>query len=184
MKSFAVSLFLISSPAFAVCPAPQDIASDLTALIVDANDAETEQAGREISAQMWQLWLKAPDEVAQEALDSGMRARANYDFLGSVEAFTRLVEYCPDYAEGFNQRAFVLFLQQNFELALVDLDKALVLSPRHVGAQSGRALTLLNLGRLEEARAQLLEALQNNPWLSERFLLEKGGTLAVRGEDI
>lgn len=128
--------------------------------------------------------MRAPDEAAQAALDAGLRARESYDFLGAIAEYDRLVSYCPTYAEGYNQRAFVAFLRQDYEAALTDLDTALDYSPRHVGAQSGRALTLLNLGRLAEARTQLLEALENNPWLSERFLLQEGGPLAPQGEDI
>ncbi|MEE4188742.1 MAG: tetratricopeptide repeat protein [Roseobacter sp.] len=181
--TIAVSLFLCS-PVWAECPAPPDIAGDLSALIDRANAAENDMAGREVSNEMWQLWLTAPDDAAQQVLDRGMRARSSYDYLGAIEAYDRLIIYCPDYAEGYNQRAFIYFLQQEYGLALIDLDKALALSPRHVGAQSGRALTLMNLGRRDEARAQLLEALENNPWLSERFLLADGGPLAEPGEDI
>ena len=184
MKFVALVLAVATGPAIADCPSPSDISAELDQLIANANEAESEMAGGEFSGQMWQLWLKAPDEPAQQALDQGMRARADFDFLRATNAFTRLVEYCPDYAEGYNQRAFVLFLQQDFGAALVDLDKALSLSPKHVGAQSGRALTLMNLGRLAEARIQLKAALENNPWLSERFLLSPGGPLAVQGEEI
>ena len=76
------------------------------------------------------------------------------------------------------------FLRRDFAPALVDLDRAIELSPKHIAAISGRALTLLGLGRIDEARATLLEALDLNPWLSERALLEKGGALAPKGEEI
>ena len=39
----------------------------------------------------------------------------------ATDALDRLVEYCPNYAEGYNQRAFVSFLRQDFEAALVEL---------------------------------------------------------------
>ncbi|MEM6660474.1 MAG: tetratricopeptide repeat protein, partial [Pseudomonadota bacterium] len=51
-------------------------------------------------------------------------------------------------------------------------------------AISGRALTLLGLQRLEEARAALSQALDLNPWLSERALLAPGGPLEPPGQDI
>jgi len=172
------------APAWAACPASPDISAQMDVLIEQANAAESDSEGRAISGEMWQVWLSAPDSAAQEALDQGMRARESYDFLSSIGAYERLIDYCPDYAEGYNQRAFIYFLQGEFEKALVDLDKALSLSARHVGAQSGRALTLMNLGRLSEARTQLLAALDNNPWLSERFLLGEDGPLAPTGKDI
>ena len=101
-----------------------------------------------------------------------------------IRDFDKLVEYCPNYAEGFNQRAYVQFLRGEYAGALVDLDAALALLPNHVAAQSGRALTLMQMGRLKEARAQMLEALNNNPWLSERALIAKGAPLGPIGEDI
>lgn len=178
-------LALLSAPAWAdTCPPAPDNAVALSALIDDIRDAPNEAAARPISGEMWKLWLMAPDASAQEVLDQGMRQRNNYDLSGSIASFDRLVSYCPHYAEGYNQRAFSYFLTEDFGAALIDLDAALRLSPDHVGAQSGRALTLMNLGRIEEARSQMQAALENNPWLSERALLAKGAPLGPVGEDI
>lgn len=184
MKTLISILLLSAAPVLASCPAAPDIRTELDALIEQARSAQNDVAGREASSAMWQLWLMAPDEVAQEMLDQGMQQRASFDFLGAIKSFDALVDYCPDYAEGYNQRAFVNFLSGNYDKALVDLDMALELSSDHVGAQSGRALTLMNLGQKEQARQQLIEALENNPWLSERFLMSKGGPLAVEIEEL
>jgi tetratricopeptide (TPR) repeat protein len=177
--------FLMSAGfAFGECPPAKDVTSDILALIDEARIAPDAAAGQAVSNRMWQVWLQAPDEAAQTVLDQGMSRRSSYDFAGAFEAFDRLVNYCPGYAEGYNQRAFVSFLREDYPAALVDLDLALELSPHHVGAQSGRALTLMNMGRIEEARAQLLEAVENNPWLNEAALLAKGAPLGPVGEDI
>ena len=184
MKNYLSALILAAGPVFAECPPPADISPEIDILIDAANAAQNDTAGRAVSDQMWLLWLRAPDAAAQEVLDRGMRARSSFDFLAASEAFTTLIDYCPSYAEGYNQRAFISYLREDYAAALEDLDRTLALSSDHVGAQSGRALTLLNLGRLSEARLQLLEALENNPWLSERFLLSEGGPLALVGKDI
>lgn len=180
-----IAILLSATPAFAeTCPPPFDISAELSVLIEEANAAEDERSGQAVSDKMWQVWLRAPDASAQEALDRGLRQRGNFDFVGAYESFDALVSYCPAYAEGYNQRAFVSFLREDFAAALVDLERALELSPDHVGAQSGRALTLMNLGRREEARAQLEAALVNNPWLSERHLLADGAALGPKGEEL
>ena len=179
------TLALMAGPAWAEdCPDPADHGAELNTLIEAARSAPSESEGRTVSSEMWKVWLRAPNEQAQAVLDRGMQRRDSYDFAGAYEEFDRLAQYCPTYAEGFNQRAYVQFLQGNFAGALVDLDAALVLNPDHVAAQSGRALTLLQLERFDEARVQMLEALENNPWLSERALIAKGAALGPKGEDI
>ena len=176
---------LILSPALALaCPPVPDTSERMAELVAQANDAKTEMAGSDIGREMWKIWADAPDQQAQAILDRGMSKRAGYDFLGAIADFETLIEYCPDYAEGYNQRAFAYFLSGAFEKALADLDHTLELRPDHVAALAGRALSLLQLGRLDEARTDLRAALELNPWLSERALLAPGGPLEPQGDDI
>lgn len=160
-----------ASPGHADCPPVPDRAADLDALIEEAREAPDERAGRALSDRMWEIWTDAPDEPAQALLDEGMAARETYNFLGAKDAFDRLIRYCPHYSEGYNQRAFIFFLNGEMEQALEDLDRTLAITPRHVGALSGRALTLIALGRSEEGQEALRMALDLNPWIPERGLL-------------
>lgn len=166
------------------CPPPPDHADALNGLISQVQAAKSEAEARPFGAQMWELWAQAPNEQAQAMLDRGILRLRSADFLGAIQDLTELTEYCPDFAEGYNQRAFANYLQQNFAAALVDLDRAIALSPNHIAALSGRALTLLGLGRTDDARAALAKALDLNPWLSERGLAAPGGPLAPLGKDI
>lgn len=182
---YVLLLGLLASPLAAqTCPEAPDHSVELSALFAEARTAPDESAGRAVSDAMWELWLDAPDAPAQELLDAGMRQRGSYDFVGALASFDALVTYCPDYAEGYNQRAFVHFLNADYPAALVDLDAALARVPDHVGAQSGRALTLMNMGKIAQARVQMLAALENNPWLSERALLRDGAPLGALGQDL
>lgn len=176
LTTFAFAIFPIS--VFA-CPAPRDFSKEETELLNQAQAATSNAQGQEITRELWRLWATAPDDVAQELLDTGMAARASYDFARAIESFDRLTEYCPDYAEGYNQRAFVNFLREDYAAALLDLDLALARSPQHVAAMSGKALTLMGLGRNDEAQIILQDAVNLNPWISERSLL-----LSPRGTDL
>lgn len=180
----ASSLMLATSVAAETCPQAPDHSESISALITDIQAAQTEREAQIVSNKMWSFWADAPNEQAQAILDRGMGKRAAWDLLGAREDFDALVAYCPNYAEGYNQRAFVHFLSHNFQDALVDLDRALVLSPNHIAALSGRALSLLGLNRIDEARETLQSALDLNPWLPERGLLDAGGALAPKGKDI
>jgi len=166
------------------CPEAPDHGSGIKALISRIQDARTEADARRVSDQMWQLWTDAPNDQAQASLDRGMTKRRSFDYLGALTDLDALVRYCPSYAEGYNQRAFVNYLRQDFAAALVDLDRAIVLSPNHIAALSGRALTLVGLGRTDEARKALATALALNPWLPERGLAGPGGPLEPQGKDI
>lgn len=166
------------------CPVPPDHSEALNVLIAQVQSADDEQSARLISNDMWSFWADAPDEVAQEILDRGMHKRAAWDLLGAIQDFDALVAYCPNYAEGYNQRAFVNFLRQDFGAALPDLQRAIDLSPRHIGALSGRAISLIALGREAEAQDALAQALELNPWLPERGLLKAPPTTDVTGEEL
>ena len=175
-------LCLAAHPALAeACPAAPDHAAGMSALIEEAHAAQSEAAGRAVSDRMWALWTEAPDARAQGLLDAGMARRESFDYAGAEAAFDALIAYCPDYAEGYNQRAFVHFLRNAYEAALPDLARALDLSPRHTGALTGQALTFHALGRNAEAAIALRAALELNPWLGERHLLP---VLEAAEEDI
>lgn len=140
-------------------------------VLQSVREAETEQEARARTNAMWEIWATAPDARAQELLDEGLDRREAYDFDGAIKAFDALVDYCPDYAEGYNQRAFIRFMQQDYAPALVDLDAAIDRAPDHFAAIAGKALTLMGLGRNGEAKTALEEALGLNPWLPERGLM-------------
>ena len=169
----AIILLSFVTAAHASCPAPKDITDKQKALLEAAQSADNAGDGRRIGNALWRLWATAPNEQAQQILDDGMRARSSYNFVAALDIFNQLVTYCPDYAEGYNQRAFVHFLRERFEPALEDLNKALERNPHHVAALTGKALTLMGLNRHNEAQQVLREAVALNPWVPERGLLKK-----------
>lgn len=167
-----LALVVLAAPAaHAECAPVKDIAEPTAGLILELRDARNEMAARDINAALWELWLDAPDAEAQRLLDDGIGRLRIADHEGAEARFTDLIERCPDYAEGYNQRAFSAYLQGRFGEALQDLDRAIERQPTHIGALSGKALTLLGMGRIEAGQAALREALALNPWLSERRLL-------------
>ena len=166
-------LCLMAPPVFAdTCPAVPDHTVRLGEIVTELGAARGEGEARVLTQELWSLWTDAPDDISQALLDEGMRQRSNFDFLGARDTLDGLVEYCPDYAEGYNQRAFASFLRRDFDAALADLDIALSIMPNHIAALSGKGLTLLEMGRNDEAQQALRDAVRMNPWLQERALLD------------
>ena len=164
---------LLPMPALAQpCPAPDPaLAAERAPLFGALAEAPTEMRGREIADRIWRSWHVAPDPHAQDLLDTAKRRLREADYAEAERLLTELVAYCPDYAEGWNQRAFARFLAGDLDDALGDLDRTLELEPRHFGALAGRALALLRQGRAELGQQALRAAVAVNPWITERYLL-------------
>lgn len=187
MKALVITVLLASPALASECPEAPDHSVRLAELVEEVRDAKNEMYAAPLNTQMWELWTDAPDETAQEILNRGMRKRGSFDLLGARADFDTLVDYCPEYAEGYNQRAFINFMRNDYEPAIVDLTRALELSPTHTGALTGRALSYYALGRLKEARADLVVALGLNPWLPERHMLSDPamkGQQEPKGDDL
>lgn len=136
--------------------------------------SDSEVAAAPIANLLWRDFTRAPDPHAQKLLDRGMRKIRTGDPAGAVPVLDQLVAYCPEFAEGWNQRAFAYYLSGAFDRALADIDRTLEIEPRHFGALSGKVLTLMRQGRDQLALAVLQQALAVHPWMSERRLLPKG----------
>ena len=93
--------------------------------------------------------------------------------LTTAEFFYRM----PDYTHVLNT-----FVWQEYDIALIELDKAIERSPNHIAAISGKALTLIGLKRDDEAQIALRKALSLNPWLKERQFLK--GEMPVPKTDL
>ncbi|WP_169391319.1 tetratricopeptide repeat protein [Stappia stellulata] len=162
LSAVAVAFVLALAPAKA----------DMDALFAALKAAETEPAARRIEGEIWENWVDAaPTPEVNAMTREAMRKRSQYDFEGARLILNDVVAKAPDYAEGWNQRAFVLFLQQKFDAALADLDKALVLEPRHFGAMSGKARILMGQGRMQLGQKVLREAVALYPFIRERHML-------------
>jgi hypothetical protein len=70
----------------------------------------------------------APDEIAQEILGQGCHV-ASPTTLSALH-FDKLVECCSDYAEGYNQRAFINFIREDYAAAPPDLERASMINHR------------------------------------------------------
>ena len=169
LASIAI-LCLAATAADAACPA-QDLSAQKDPLYERLKASTSELQGIPIAQEIWSLYSTAPDARAQDLLDRGVRYLQRGQYNTSETLLTELIDYCPDYAEGWNQRAFARYLDGDYAGAQTDLDRTLELEPRHFGALSGKGLTYLKQGKRFEAEQAVRRALKVNPWLNERRIL-------------
>jgi len=191
MQGFLVGLFgmlaLLGSPATptlaeessALRGDPATYADESERLLGFLGAANTEAEARSIEDEIWRHWFLAPDARAAELMGRAMERRRNYDFAGAVEILDQLIAANPDWAEAWNQRATIRFMQGDLPGSLADVEETLQREPRHFGALAGMALILTQQGRIEQAQAILRKAVKIDPFLRERALL-----VTVPGDDI
>lgn len=137
-------------------------------------NAPSETAGRKIESSIWEYWLsQSPTAEVRALMDKGMERRKAYDYEAAEKHFDEVVALAPDYSEGYNQRAFVRFLRENFDQSLTDLEKTLELEPKHFGALSGMYHLLRLKNRVPAAMRSLQLAVAIHPWIQERHALPK-----------
>jgi tetratricopeptide (TPR) repeat protein len=92
--------------------------------------------------------------------------------------FTRAIEIAPDFAEAWNQRATVHYLNERYEQSIRDAAHAVQLNPDHFGAWAGIGHCHAHLGRFDEAISAYQKALSIHPRLE--CLEEAIGTMRER----
>jgi len=146
-------------------------AEEREALFTALKAAPNQKVADAAVSAIWEHWQTAPDDKAQNLLNSARQRMRIYDYAGAIELLDELVDYVPEYSEGWNTRATTLFLQQKYDRSLEDVEKTLSLEPAHFGALAGRAIILMRQGRAALSQEALRRAVDINPFLRERSML-------------
>lgn len=105
---------------------------------------QTEQA-------IWRAWSRSGSASMDFLLRRAHEALKEDDLDLALKFLDDLVRLAPDFAEGWNQRATVLFRQRKLGRAAADIRRVLALEPRHFGALTGLAVILEETGNEEGA---------------------------------
>ena len=106
------------------------------------------------------MWIRSGVAEVDALLVEGVEAMERRDFGEAERIFTRIVARAPDFAEGWNKRATVRYLAENYEGAIADCEATLARKPYHFGALSGQGLCHVALGQHREAAALFRRALR------------------------
>ncbi len=118
---------------------------------------------RTIEQQIWAIWSSSSNVEVNRLMSEGVDAMTTQDYRTALADFTRIIEIAPDFAEGWNKRATVLWLVDDYEGSIADVDRTLALEPRHFGALAGLGHIYAALDRDEEALVAYEKALAVNP---------------------
>lgn len=99
-----------------------------------------------------------PDSARALTTLANIKAQYDYDFAGANADFARAIELEPGYATAHQWYAEILAAQRRFDEALEQADLAIEADPRSVIVANVKGMTLVFLGRLDEAAAQFQAA--------------------------
>ncbi|WP_119419621.1 tetratricopeptide repeat protein [Desertibaculum subflavum] len=112
---------------------------------------------------IWTIWLESGSPTVDLLVGGGMQAMQAEEFGKALSFFDVVVEFAPNYAEGWNKRATLHFLMGNTRASIADIEKTLALEPRHFGALSGLATIRENEKDWEAAFQAMRRAVAANP---------------------
>ena len=116
-------------------------------------------------AALWQMWCRSGNAEVDALLIEGVEAMERRDFEEAERIFTRMVGRAPEFAEGWNKRATVRYLAENYEGSIADCKATLTRKPHHFGALSGQGLCHVALGQHREAADLFRRTLAVHPHL-------------------
>ena len=146
--------------------------------------APDEASARHVEARIWALWLQTPSDTAALLM---MRAKAAMDAQQldiALKLLDAVIKLRPDYVEGWNRRATLYYLQNDYAHSLEDIQQVLVREPRHFGALAGLGMIMQDLGDEKRALEAFRKALAVDPYLEKVPELVKTLSEKVEGRDI
>jgi tetratricopeptide (TPR) repeat protein len=151
-------------------------AERLNGLFSDLKKAKSPAVAEGIAARIGGEWSdsgSASINVMMQWANDAIKAN-NYPV--ALDFLDQLLVLQPDYAEGWNRRATLHFMMDNYAKSMADIEKTLQLEPRHYGALAGMGQIFIALDKKELALRSYERALEVYPMM--RNLQQQVGDLA------
>ena len=132
-------------------PAAAKAENRLDALFGELKRERNEKAAERIAGRIWETWSQSGSASIDLMMGWSKSAMDNKKFDVALDFLDQVVTMEPTYAEGWNRRATVHFMMQNYAKSMSDINHTLQIQPRLYGALSGMGQIMRNTGREELA---------------------------------
>lgn len=138
-------------------------AATLDSLFGDlARQADARKAGR-IAQQIVGKLNDSGSDTINLLMNWSARALREKNNPLAEDLLTQVVTLAPDYAEGWNRRATLYYVQGDLGRSIADIERVLQLEPRHFGALSGLGAILQRTGSDKKALETYFKVLEIYP---------------------
>ncbi len=135
--------------------------SDLYAHLATAAD---DGGAKTVAASIERLWLNSGSDTVGLLMERAMHAAQHKKPALALKLLDEVVVLAPDFAEGWNRRAYVHFSENNIEAALGDLRRVLALDGNHFKALDGLVHILKDIGQKKAALSAARKLLDVHPF--------------------
>lgn len=160
--------FLLIAAAVALWPtqAAQDDPR-LDQLFHALGEAKSAEIAAPIEAEIWKVWAESKSPSTDLLYQRGAVVvdAGNLDL--ALQLLTAVTQLDPTFAEGWNMRATVHVMREEYQAAIEDIERTLALEPRHFGALAGLGRIMETLDNDRAALQAYEAALKIDPGLEE-----------------
>ena len=140
---------------------------------------------KKIESKIWDLWITHPTKKSlTKLLAKGSEYMFQNQYASAHNVFSKVIELDPDWAEGWNKRATVLYLMGEYELSQSDIDKVLEIENRHFGALSGQGLVQTALKNYQKAINSYIEVHKIHPNMKSPLIMIEQLQIQIKKESI
>jgi tetratricopeptide (TPR) repeat protein len=154
---------------------------ELYARLATAPDQET---ANQIAQAVEQLWQHSGSPTADLLVARAVAAAEAQNRDLAMKLLNAAVELQPDYAEAWNRRAYLFYVENDFKRALGDLRRVLALEPRNYKALEGLGNLLVHLGEKKAALEAYESVLKVHPNLPDAKKARDDLKVEVEGQGI
>ena len=112
---------------------------------------------------LWEIWSRPGNQEVARVFETGTHALSEGRWDDAIDAFTRIIDRDPGFAEGWNKRATAYYLKGEYPKSLADCDEVMKRNPYHYGALSGYGMIYVQLDQPAKALEYFEKALAINP---------------------
>ena len=106
----------------------------------------------EIEMKIWNIWSTHPSQKnLTQLLENGSNLMKHHKLNKAYKTFSKVISLDPNWAEGWNKRATVLYMLGKYQESQEDINEVLKLEKRHFGALSGQGMVQIELKNYEKA---------------------------------
>ncbi len=135
-----------------------------------------------LSQRIWSKWRHSGSSTIDLLSGWARKSMREKKYNIALDLLDQITTLRPQHAEGWNQRATLHFIMKNYGKSLQDVERVLLIEPRHFGALAGLGHIFQALGDKKRALATWYRVLEIYPAMAgaQKAVIELEEAIAAK----